>query len=39
MNGEPTSKKEDEIYCPECGKTIKKDFALCPYCKKDLIKK
>ena len=26
-------KKEDEIYCPECGKTIKKDFALCPYCK------
>ena len=39
MNEEPTSKKEDEIYCPECGKNIKKDFALCPYCKKDLSKK
>ena len=26
------NKKEDEIYCPECGKPIKKNFNVCPYC-------
>jgi len=30
------SKKEDEIYCPECGKPIKKDFTICPYCRTKL---
>ena len=32
-------KQSDEVYCPECGKLIKKDFAICPYCKKDLSNK
>lgn len=32
-------KQQDEIYYPECGKPIKKDFTTCPYCKKDLSKK
>lgn len=31
-------KQEDEIYCPECGKVIKKDFAICPYCRTELKK-
>ena len=26
-------KKPDEIYCPECGKIIKKNTVICPYCK------
>lgn len=25
-------KKEDEIYCPECGKAIKKKAIICPFC-------
>lgn len=25
-------KKEDEIYCIECGKPIKKKAVICPYC-------
>jgi len=25
-------KKEDEIYCPECGKPIKRKAVICPYC-------
>ena len=25
-------KEQDEIYCPECGKAIKKNFNVCPYC-------
>ncbi|MCL5070830.1 MAG: zinc ribbon domain-containing protein [Actinobacteria bacterium] len=25
-------KKEDELYCPECGKLVKKDSAFCNYC-------
>lgn len=29
-------KQQDEIYCPECGKAIKKDFNICPYCKKEV---
>ena len=32
MNEEPTSKKEDEIYCPECGKPIKRNAVVCVYC-------
>jgi len=32
-------KKEDEIYCPDCGKTIKKDFDICPYCRKEIKQK
>jgi len=32
-------KQQDEIYCPECGKPIKKDFSICPYCKIDLSTK
>ncbi|MBA7714647.1 hypothetical protein ES703_123677 [subsurface metagenome] len=23
----------NEAYCPECGKTIKKESVICPYCK------
>lgn len=25
-------KKEDEFYCPECGKAIKRRAIICPYC-------
>jgi hypothetical protein len=25
-------KKEDEIYCPECGKPVKKNAVVCPHC-------
>ncbi|MBA7469327.1 hypothetical protein ES707_04594 [subsurface metagenome] len=25
-------KKPDEIYCPECGKIIKKNTVICPHC-------
>lgn len=25
-------KKPDELYCPECGKIIKKNAVICPYC-------
>ena len=25
-------KKPDEIYCPECGKIIKKNTIICPHC-------
>ena len=32
MRAEMNDKKEDEIYCPECGKAIKKNFNVCPYC-------
>jgi hypothetical protein len=32
MNEEPTSKKEDEIFCKECGKIIKRNTVICPYC-------
>jgi len=32
MNEEPTSKKEDEIYCPECGKAIKRNAVICVNC-------
>lgn len=30
MNGEV--KKEDEIYCPECGKPVKKNAVFCVHC-------
>jgi len=33
------NKKEDEIYCSECGKAIKKDFNICSYCRKELKQK
>ncbi|MBA7616187.1 hypothetical protein ES703_23483 [subsurface metagenome] len=32
MNEEPTSKKEDEIFCKECGKPIKRNTVICPFC-------
>lgn len=39
MNETNTSiKKEDEIYCPNCAKLIKKDFTLCPYCRTEIKK-
>jgi predicted amidophosphoribosyltransferase len=25
-------RKEDEIYCPNCAKPIKKDAVICPHC-------
>lgn len=31
-------KQEDEIYCPNCAKPIKKDFAICPYCRIEINK-
>lgn len=31
-------KQEDEIFCPECGKPIKKDFTICPYCRNEIKK-
>jgi hypothetical protein len=30
------SKQEDEIYCPECSRPIKKDFTICPYCRTEI---
>ena len=27
------NRKEDEVYCPECGKAIKKEAVICLYCK------
>ena len=35
MNSD-VSKQEDEIYCPECGKAIIKDFTICPYCRTEI---
>jgi len=32
MNEELKFKKEDEIYCPECGKPIKRDAVICVNC-------
>lgn len=33
MNETNTSaKREDDTYCPNCAKPIKKDFVICPYC-------
>ena len=29
-------KQEDEICCTECGKLIKKDFTICPYCRSEI---
>lgn len=31
-------KQQDEMYCPECGKIIKKDFTICPYCRIEIRK-
>lgn len=31
-------KKEDEMYCPKCGKVLKKDMKVCPFCNIDLSK-
>ena len=25
-------KQQDEIYCPECGKPVKKNAVVCPHC-------
>ena len=30
--------KSNELYCPKCGKLIKSDFEVCPYCKSDFKK-
>ena len=30
--GEIQTKKEDEIYCPNCAKPIKKEAVICPHC-------
>jgi len=32
-------KQNDEIYCPECGKLIKRNFSFCPYCRAEILKK
>jgi len=32
MIEEPAAKKEDEIFCPECGKPIKKNAVICVHC-------
>lgn len=31
-------KLQNEMYCPECGKIIKKDFSICPYCRNEIKK-
>lgn len=31
-------KQQDEIYCPNCAKPIKKDFTVCPYCRSEIKK-
>jgi uncharacterized OB-fold protein len=31
-------KQEGEIYCSNCGKPIKKDFSICPYCRSEIKK-
>jgi hypothetical protein len=32
MEDENISKKENEIYCPECAKPIKRNAVICPNC-------
>ncbi|GAH35439.1 unnamed protein product [marine sediment metagenome] len=32
MKEELKSKKEDEIFCKECGKPIKRNTVICPFC-------
>jgi DNA-directed RNA polymerase subunit RPC12/RpoP len=32
MENDKTTKKDDEIYCPECGNPIKKNSIFCQYC-------
>ena len=32
MNKESELKKEDEIYCPECGEPVKRNAVICPHC-------
>jgi len=32
MNKESKSKKEDEIFCPECGEPIKENAVVCSHC-------
>jgi hypothetical protein len=32
MENENIYKKEDEVYCPECGKPIKRKAVVCVYC-------
>ena len=32
MNEESKIKKQDEIYCPECGKAIKRNAVICVHC-------
>ena len=31
-------KEPDEIFCPECGRTIKRGATVCPYCETNLKK-
>jgi len=32
MENKKITKKDDEIYCPECGKPIKRNAVICPHC-------
>jgi hypothetical protein len=32
MNKKNPKKAEDEIYCPECGKPVKRKAIICPHC-------
>ena len=32
MNEESKAKKENEIFCPECGEPIKRNAVVCPHC-------
>ena len=34
---EGLTKSPDEIYCPECGRTIQRDSAKCSFCDTDLL--
>jgi len=35
---EGLTKSPDEIYCPECGRTIQRDLRQCPFCDTDFRK-
>ena len=32
-------KKEDEIFCPECGKVVKRNAIICPFCRVQIKQK
>ncbi len=33
----PIKTPQDKLYCKKCGKEVKQDFNLCPYCGEKLV--